>query len=114
MILIGTGSELQFALTAGKQLAEEGVSVRVVSMPSMELFAAQSAEYRESILPSSVKNRISIEAGVTFGWERWVGDGGISIGVNRFGASAPWKVIYEHFGLTTDAIVTAAHHLLSD
>jgi transketolase len=114
VILIGTGSELQFALTAGKQLAEEGVSVRVVSMPSMELFAAQSAEYRESILPSSVKNRISIEAGVTFGWERWVGDGGISIGVNRFGASAPWKVIYEHFGLTTDAIVTAAHHLLSD
>ncbi|MBN2471087.1 MAG: transketolase, partial [Anaerolineae bacterium] len=112
VILIATGSEVQFALAAGKQLAEKGVAARVVSMPSMELFAEQSAEYRESVLPSAVKKRISLEAGVSFGWQRWVGEEGIIIGVDRFGASAPWKTIYENLGLTPAALVEAAHQLL--
>ena len=113
VILIGTGSEVQYAVTAAQQLTEEGVAVRVVSMPSMELFAEQPAEYRESVLPSMVKNRISIEAGVSFGWRQWVGDEGVIIGVDRFGASAPQEVIYEHLGLTPAALVDAAHKLLA-
>lgn len=113
IILLGTGSELQFALEAGKQLAEEGTAVRVVSMPSMELFAEQTAEYRDSVLLPDVKKRISIEAGVSFGWDRWVGDQGVIIGVDRFGASAPWQTIYQELGLTSEAIVTAAKSLLN-
>ena len=112
VIIIGTGSEVQFGLAAAHQLAGEGVAVRMVSMPSKSLFARQSAEYQESILPSAVRKRISIEAGVTAGWYRWIGLDGIAIGVDHFGASAPWKVIYEKFGLTTEAVVEAAHKLL--
>ncbi len=112
LILIGTGSEVHIALEAARQLASEGVAVRVVSMPSQELFARQPPEYRERVLPAAVKKRISIEAGVSFGWRRWVGDEGIIIGVDRFGASAPWKVIYQHLGLTTEALVRAARQLL--
>ncbi|MBN1967044.1 MAG: transketolase [Anaerolineae bacterium] len=114
VILIGTGSELQFALAAGQQLAAAGVAVRVVSMPSFEAFARQPAAYRESVLPSAVRARVSIEAGVTTCWGKWVGLDGIAIGVDRFGASAPWKTIYEQFGLTTDAVVAAARSLLQD
>lgn len=114
VILLATGSEVQFALAAGKELAADGTAVRVVSMPSMELFAAQSAEYRESVLPADVKKRVSIEAGVSFGWDRWVGDQGVIIGVDRFGASAPWKTIYQNLGLTTEAIGRAAKTLLSN
>ncbi len=112
IILIGTGSEVQFALEAGQTLATEGVSVRVVSMPSQELFAEQSQEYRDSVLPPDVHHRVSIEAGVSQGWHRWVGDQGIVIGVNRFGASAPYKIIYQKLGLTTEAVLSAAHRLL--
>ena len=112
VIIIGTGSEVQFGLAAARQLAEEGVAVRMVSMPSESLFAKQSAEYQELILPSAVRKRISIEAGVTAGWYRWIGLDGIAIGVDHFGASAPWKIIYEKFGLTTEAVVEAAHKLL--
>ena len=114
VILIGTGSEVAIAYEAAKELAAEGTAVRLVSMPSQELFAQQPADYQESILPNSVKNRVSIEAGVTFGWERWVGDKGISIGVDRFGASAPYKIIYEEFGLTSKAVVEAARKLLAE
>ncbi len=112
VILIATGSEVQFALAAGQQLTEEGVAARVVSMPSMELFAEQPADYRESVLPSDVRKRISLEAGVSFGWHQWVGDEGIIVGVDRFGASAPWKTIYDNLGLTPAALVEAAHKLL--
>ena len=112
VIIIGTGSEVQFGLAAARQLAEEGVAVRMVSMPSESLFARQSAEYRESVLPLAVRKRVSIEAGVTAGWYRWIGLDGIAIGVDHFGASAPWKVIYEKFGLTTEAVIEAAHKLL--
>jgi transketolase len=113
VILIGTGSEVQFALEAGQQLADEGVAVRVVSMPSESLFSKQSAEYRESILPASVKKRVSIEAGISMGWRRWVGESGTIIAVDHFGASAPYEVIYEKFGLTTDAVVEAARQQLN-
>jgi len=113
IILIGTGSEVQFALAAGQQLAEEGVAVRVVSMPSQELFARQPLEYRQTVLPPDIRKRVSIEAGVGMSWHRWVGDNGIIISVERFGASAPMKEIYRNFGLTTEAVVEAARRLLA-
>lgn len=108
LILIATGSELQIALEAAERLEAEGMAVRVVSMPSWELFEEQDPAYRERVLPSEVKNRISIEAASTFGWSRWVGNEGTSIGLDRFGESAPWKDLYEHFGLTADRVVEVA------
>jgi transketolase len=107
-LLIATGSEVSLALAAREQLEAQGVPTRVVSMPCMEAFRAQDAAYRESVLPKAVKARVSIEAGVTFGWHEWVGDAGAAIGVDTFGASAPDKVLYEQYGLTVPAIVAAA------
>lgn len=107
-ILMGTGSELQFAVQAKQELAEKGMDVRVVSMPSWELFEKQDKDYKESVLPKAVTNRVSIEASSTFGWERYVGSEGKSIGVNTFGESAPYEELYEHFGITTKAVVEAA------
>lgn len=107
-ILIGTGSELQYAVEAKNELSNKGIDARVVSMPSWELFEMQSAAYKESVLPKEVTNRVSIEAGSTFGWERYVGPAGTSIGVNTFGESAPYEELYEHFGITTRAVVEAA------
>jgi transketolase len=107
-ILIGTGSELQYAVEAKDKLANKGVDARVVSMPSWELFEKQDASYKESVLPKAVTNRVSIEAGSTFGWERYVGSEGTAIGVDRFGESAPYEELYEHFGLTSDAVAEAA------
>ncbi|PZC48988.1 MAG: transketolase [Chloroflexi bacterium] len=112
VILIGTGSELHIALDAGCQLAGQGVAVRVVSMPAWELFDAQPAEYREQVLPASVRARVSIEAGTSFGWERYVGLDGVAVGVDRFGASAPIDVLYERFGLTAEHLVEEAKKLL--
>ncbi len=94
------------------KLAADGVAVRLVSMPSTEVFAAQDAAYRESVLPKACTARVSIEAGVTFGWHQWVGNRGIAIGVDRFGASAPAEVIYEKLGLTADAVIAATRKLL--
>ena len=107
-ILIGTGSELQYVIEAKKRLADEGVDARVVSMPSWELFEKQDASYKENVLPEAVKNRVSIEAAATFGWERYVGAHGTAIGLNTFGESAPYEELYEHFGITTEAVVKAA------
>jgi transketolase len=107
-ILIGTGSELQYAIEAKKELAGKGVDARVVSMPSWELFEKQDASYKESVLPKAVTNRVSIEAGSTFGWERYVGAEGTAIGVDTFGESAPYEELYEHFGLTSEAVAKAA------
>jgi len=107
-ILIGTGSELQYAVEAKDKLANKGVDARVVSMPSWELFEKQDASYKESVLPKAVTNRVSIEAGSTFGWERYVGSEGTAIGVDSFGESAPYEELYEHFGLTSDAVAEAA------
>ena len=100
VILIGTGSEIHLALEAGNLLLNEGIDARVVSLPSWELFEAQSAEYRESVLPSDIKARVSIEAAAPLGWERYVGSEGVAIGISHFGASAPAGVLYEKFGLT--------------
>jgi transketolase len=108
LILIATGSEVEIALKAGDLLAERGVATRVVALPSWELFEAQDAAYRESVLPAEVTARVSIEAGSTFGWRRYVGDKGVSIGVDRFGASAPAGVLYEKFGLTAEHAVEEA------
>ncbi len=112
VILIASGTELSIVAKAQEILAGKGVGVRVVSMPSWELFAQQTAEYQESVLPANLKARVSIEAGVTTGWERYVGDVGIAIGVDKFGASAPYKVIYQEYGLTVEAVVAAAESLL--
>ncbi|PSC72061.1 transketolase [Micractinium conductrix] len=107
-ILIGTGSELVMAVDAAKKLESEGKKVRVVSMPCWELFEEQSQEYKDSVLLPEVTGRVSVEAGVTFGWEKWVGQKGKSIGINEFGASAPGPLLYEKYGITVDAVVEAA------
>ncbi|MEM7112271.1 MAG: transketolase [Chloroflexota bacterium] len=111
-ILIGTGSEVHIALEAQQILAEKGVAARVVSMPSWELFAQQSIDYQESVLPPSITARVSIEAGTAIGWERYVGLRGKAIGLNRFGASAPFDELYEQLGLTGTAVAKAALSLL--
>jgi transketolase len=108
VILIGTGSEVHIALEAGRLLAEKGVSARVVSLPSWDIFEAQSDEYRASVLPPAVKARVSIEAASTMGWCRYVGDRGIAIGVDRFGASAPGPLLFEKLGLTPGHVMEAA------
>ncbi|MFT6804586.1 MAG: transketolase, partial [Nitriliruptoraceae bacterium] len=108
VILIGTGSEVHLAVAASETLAADGVKARVVSMPSWELFAEQDAMYRESVLPIEVPNRVSIEAGTTFGWERHVGLDGEAIGIDHFGASAPADRLFEEFGVTAEALVEAA------
>ncbi len=112
VILIGTGSELHLAVEAAQTLAADGVKARVVSMPSWELFAAQDAMYRESVLPIEVPNRVSIEAGTTFGWERHVGLDGEAIGIDHFGASAPADRLFEEFGVTAAAVVDAAKRVI--
>ncbi len=112
LILLSTGSEIQLALTAADQLTAAGRKVRVVSMPCWELFDAQTQSYRDEVLPPSVKARVSIEAAATMGWHRWVGDQGIALGLDHFGASAPAERLYQEFGLTVDAIVMTAGTLL--
>jgi transketolase len=108
VILIGTGSEVSIALEARKVLAADGVRARVVSMPSWDLFAAQDDAYRESVLPAAIRARVAVEAASPFGWERHVGDAGEVVGLDHFGASAPYKTIYQHFGITAEAVVAAA------
>jgi transketolase len=112
IILMASGSEVGLIVEAGHQLSSRGINVRLVSFPSWELFAQQDRSYQESVLPASVDKRISVEAGITMGWERWVGDKGRMIGVNTYGASAPYKTLYEKYGLTVANIVTQAQQLL--
>jgi transketolase len=112
VIIIATGSEAHIALEAARLLEEKGVGVRLVSMPSWELFEAQPEAYRSQVLPPELRRRVSIEAGVTLGWERYVGSQGVAIGVSRFGASAPGKTVYEKFGLTAQRVVDAALKLV--
>jgi transketolase len=112
VLLLATGSEVSLALEAHAELAKQGTRARVVSFPSWELFAAQSQEYRDSVLPPSVTARLSIEAGVGMGWHRWVGDQGDIMSIEHFGASAPYKEIYQHFGLTVGDAVARAQKLL--
>ncbi len=113
IILIGTGSEVSLALAARERLAQEGVPVRLVSMPSWELFEAQAPEYRESVLPSTVRARLAVEAGATQGWHRYVGDSGAVVGLERFGASAPGEKVMHELGFTVENVHQQALALLS-
>jgi transketolase len=104
VVLIATGSEVELALKAAAQLQADGVPARVVSMPSMERFAAQSAEYRAAVLPPGVP-RVAVEAAHPQSWYRWVGDTGAIVGIERFGASAPFGTLYREFGITVERVV---------
>jgi transketolase len=108
VLLLATGSEVSFCVDAFDQLSKEGIKARVVSMPSWELFERQDQTYRDSVLPPSVKARVSVEMGSTFGWTRYVGTSGHSIGMHSFGASAPLKALLKHFGFTVEHVVAAA------
>ena len=108
VILIGSGSELHLALAAQKLLAADGIAARVVSMPSIELFLAQDEGWRESVLPRSCRARVAVEAGATLSWGAIVGLDGTVIGLDRFGASAPYETVYENLGLTAEAVAAAA------
>ena len=106
-IILSTGSEVHIALDASAMLEARGVNVRVVSMPSTEIFDEQSEDYREQVLPRNIKARVAIEAGVSVGWDRFVGDRGRIIGIDRFGASAPADTVYKNLGITADNVVEA-------
>ena len=111
-LILATGSEVSIALEAAKILDQSGTPVRVVSMPSWELFAKQPQKYQDEILPPHIKTRVSIEAGVTLGWQKYLGEKGIAIGLDHFGASAPAPTLYEKFGLTKEKVVEAVKSLL--
>lgn len=113
VLLIATGSEVQLAMEAAEVLAGDGIKSQVVSMPSWELFEKQDQAYKDSVLPPSVKGRVGIEAAVEQGWHKWIGDNGKFIGMSGFGASAPFKVCFENFGITTANIVAAAKETIS-
>jgi transketolase len=108
VLLLATGSEVSLCVEAFEQLAKEGIQARVVSMPSWELFEKQDRAYRDSVLPTEVKARVSVEMAATFGWERYVGMSGASIGMHSFGASAPIKALQKHFGFTVENVIAAA------
>ena len=112
VIIIATGSEVATALEAAESLAGQGVTARVVSMPSWELFAAQDATYQDSVLPPDVTARVSVEAGITMGWQRWVGSRGTSVGIDRFGASAPADELFRRFGFTAENVAAAVKNVL--
>jgi transketolase len=112
VILIGTGSEVSLCVTARERLKSHGVKARVVSMPSWNLFENQPESYRESVLPRSIKKRVTVEAGSTMGWSRWAGDEGVVIGLERFGESAPGPDVLEHLGFTAEHVTAAALRVL--
>jgi transketolase len=112
VILIGTGSEVAMALKAGQKLAAEGIRVRVVSLPSWELFDRQTTAYRNQVLPPRIKARVAVEAGIRLGWEHYVGLEGAVVGMDGFGASAPANVLYEKFGITVENVLAAAKALI--
>ena len=113
VLLLGTGSEVSLCVEAHHELAREGVKARVVSMPSWELFEQQPQEYRDRVIPPQVRARVSVEQASTFGWARYVGAGGASVGMHTFGASAPLKALQTKFGFTPSAIVAAAKEQLA-
>ncbi len=112
LILMATGSEVSLIAETGERLAAEGRNIRLVSFPSWELFEKQDQDYKDSVLPPSITARISVEAGVTLGWERWVTTAGISIGVDRFGSSAPYQDIYQNYGLSVEKIIERSKALM--
>jgi len=113
VLLIATGSEVALCLEAQRTLAAQDVRARVVSLPSWELFEAQDAAYREAVLPASVKARVTVEAGASLGWERYAGDAGVILGVDRFGQSAPGDVVMKEYGFTAQHVVEAARESLT-
>jgi transketolase len=112
LILIGTGSEVSLCIAAAEKLTTEGKKVRVVSMPSWELFEAQTAAYKESVLPKAVTKRLSVEAACSFGWHKYVGTEGDTVSIDTFGASAPGGTCMEKFGFTVDNVLAKAKALL--
>ena len=113
VILIATGSELQIAVEARKVLEAEGVAARVVSMPCVEWFDEQDEAYRESVLPSAVRARVSVEAGIAQPWHRFTGDAGENVSIEHFGASADYQTLFREFGFTTENVVAAAKRSLA-
>jgi transketolase len=113
VIIMATGSEVQLAVTARERLEAEGTPTRVVSMPCREWFDAQNAAYRQSVLPSEVRARVSVEAGISMSWRDLVGEAGECVSLEHYGASAPYQIIFEQFGFTADHVVAAAHASLS-
>ncbi len=114
VILIGTGSEVSICLEAAEALEGDGVATRVVSMPCFDRFIEQDEAYREQVLPAACRARVSVEAGATIGWERWVTEDGASIGMHGFGASGPQKALYEHFGFTPEHVADCAREVLGN
>lgn len=114
VILIGTGTELSLAVEAAQELEKEGHKVRVVSAPCWELFFEQSESYQDSVLPRSVKARVSVEAGSSFGWSRIIGDAGVHVGIDGFGASGPGNKVYEWAGITKENVVKAAKQAVAN
>jgi len=112
VVLMSSGSEVGLVIKAHQQLAESGITSRVVSMPSMELFARQPDAYQSSVLPAGVP-RVAIEAAHPMSWYRWVGSNGVVLGLTRFGASAPYETIYEHLGITVQKVIDAAKTLVA-
>jgi transketolase len=108
VVLVGTGSEVQVAVAARELLAEDGIRARVVSMPCREWFDAQEPAYRESVIPPTVKARVSVEAGIAMGWREIVGDHGRIVSIETYGASADYARIYEEYGMTGEAVAAAA------
>jgi transketolase len=113
LILIASGSEVSLIVGAQTELAKENIFVRLVSMPSWELFEEQSAEYKASVLPKDMRLRLAVEAGVSQGWERYVGDQGEIIGIDHFGASAPGGLLMKEYGFSIDNVVRRAKELLA-
>ena len=113
VILMASGTELSIIVEAGAMLEAEGRTVRLVSFPSWELFMEQSEQYRQEVLPPDLRPRVALEAASPMGWERWVGDGGTMIGIDHYGASAPYKEIYQNFGLTAEHVAEEVERLLA-
>jgi len=112
IILMASGSEVSLIVAAGQRLAAEGINVRLVSFPSWELFAEQSESYRNLVFPPEIKARVAVEAGVSQGWERWVGSAGKIVSIERYGASAPYKTLFEQYNLTPEQIINVSRELL--
>jgi transketolase len=112
LLLIASGSEVHIAIEAARKLGQKGISCRTVSMPSWELFEQQPEAYRRAVIAPEIRVRIAIEAGRTQGWCRYVGEKGDVVGIDHFGASAPYKVLYEQFGITPDRVAEKALKLL--
>jgi transketolase len=113
LIIIATGSEVQLAVAARLQLEADGIATRVVSAPCLEWFDEQSADYRESVLPSSVRARVSVEAGLSLGWSKYVGPFGRSVSIEHFGASADYKTLFRQFGMTSESVVAKARESIT-